>query len=190
MTIVESVVGNAHDPVWQAKLSGLRLDYLALDQREAQKTRFRKTSQAGVELAISVEREVLLRDGDVLLWNEAEGVAVVARIFLCEVMVIRLDGLLAAEPEALASTAVELGRALGIQHCTAVAKGTQIFVPLTVDRIVMASIMRAHAFRDISYDFVPGSNVTLYMAPNESRRLFGGIEGRVATFERCDGEST
>jgi len=51
-------------------------------------------------------------------------------------------------------------------------------VPLTVDRKVMASVMNTHRFEDIRYEFVPGSEVVPYLAPHESRRLFGGAEGQ------------
>ena len=47
-------------------------------------------------------------------------------------------------------------------------------MPLTVDRKVMASVMKTHAFIGITYEFVPGTEVIPYLAPHESRRLFGG----------------
>lgn len=53
-------------------------------------------------------------------------------------------------------------------------KGARIFVPLTVDRKVMASVMKTHAFPRIRYDFRPGIEVIPYMTPHEARRLFGG----------------
>jgi len=65
---------------------------------------------------------------------------------------------------------------LGNQHWPAVVKGTTVFVPLTVDRKVMASVMKTHAFSGISYDFAPGLEIIPYLAPHESRRLFGGAD--------------
>jgi urease accessory protein len=50
-------------------------------------------------------------------------------------------------------------------------------VPLTVDRQVMRSVMKTHGFDGIHYDFVPGSEIVPYLAPHESRRLFGAAEG-------------
>jgi urease accessory protein len=47
---------------------------------------------------------------------------------------------------------------------------------MAVDRKVMASVMKTHAFEGISYDFLPGHEVIPYLAPHESRRLFGGAE--------------
>ena len=54
-----------------------------------------------------------------------------------------------------------------------------MFVPLTVDRKVMASVMNTHRFEEIRYEFVPGGEIVPYLAPHESRRLFGGAEGPV-----------
>ncbi len=54
-------------------------------------------------------------------------------------------------------------------------------MPLTVDRKVMASVMKTHRFEGIRYEFVPGGEIVPYLAPHESRRLFGGAEGPVHT---------
>lgn len=76
-------------------------------------------------------------------------------------------------------TCVELGHALGNQHWPALVKGTCVYVPLTVDRKVMSSVMKTHRFEGIQYSFVPGSEIVPYLAPHESRRLFGAAEGAV-----------
>jgi urease accessory protein len=55
-----------------------------------------------------------------------------------------------------------------------VVKGAKVYVPLTVDRQVMASVMKTHAFTGVTYEFVPGTEVIPYLAPHEARRLFGG----------------
>ena len=107
--------------------------------------------------------------------------AVVAKISLRDVMVIHLDELGALAPEIAMRTCVELGHALGNQHWPALVKGDQVYVPLTVDRKVMASVMNTHRFEGLRYEFVPGGEVVPYLAPHESRRLFGGAEGPVHT---------
>jgi urease accessory protein len=43
----------------------------------------------------------------------------------------------------------------------------------------MSSVMNTHRFEGIRYEFVPGSEIVPYLAPHESRRLFGGAEGPV-----------
>ncbi len=71
------------------------------------------------------------------------------------------------------ATCVELGHALGSQHWPAVVKGRRVYVPLTVARATMASVMSSHGFRAVTYWFVPGEEVVPYLAPQETRRLFG-----------------
>ena len=179
MILIEAVVGNVADATWKARLTDANLDRLALDHWEAQKNRFRKTTSGGTEIAVSLDRGAFLRDGDILLWNEETRTAVVATISLRDVMVIHIDALSSMEPELLLQTCVELGHALGNQHWPALVKGTRVFVPLTIDRKVMASVMNTHRFENIRYEFVPGADIIPYLAPHESRRLFGGAEGSV-----------
>ena len=179
MVIIESVLGNASDPEWAARLSAAAVEPLELDHWEAQKNRFRKKTAGGVEVAVSLDRGAFLRNGDVLLWDAQAARAVVARISLRDVMIVHLDGLAAVAPEIAMRTCVELGHALGNQHWPALVKGNRVYVPLTVDRKVMASVMNTHRFEGIRYEFVPGGEIVPYLAPHESRRLFGGAEGPV-----------
>jgi urease accessory protein len=154
---------------------------LALDHWEAQKNRFRKKTASGTEVAVSLDRGAFLRDGDVLMWDAATARGVVAQISLRDVMIVHLDELAGQTPEISMRTCVELGHALGNQHWPALVKGTRVFVPLTVDRKVMASVMNTHRFEGIRYEFAPGEDIVPYLAPHESRRLFGGAEGPVHT---------
>ena len=181
MILIEKVLGNAGDPVWAARLAAGTVEPLALDHWEAQKNRFRKKTASGVEVAVSLDRGAFLRDGDVLLWDAAMSRAVVARISLRDVMIVDLGELAAQDPEYAMRTCVELGHALGNQHWPALVKGTRVFVPLTVDHRVMASVMKTHRFEGIRYEFVPGDDIVPYLAPHESRRLFGGAEGPIHT---------
>ncbi|MEU8263672.1 urease accessory protein UreE [Micromonospora sp. NPDC048999] len=174
--LVESVLGNTDEPDWQTRLRAARVDQLMLDQWEAQKNRLRKRTTDGVELALSLGRGNRLRDGDVLHWDESASSAIVARIQLGEVMVVDL-GRLAKEPSDVGlRSAVELGHAIGNQHWPAVVKGTRMYVPLTVDRKVMDSVMKTHDLAGISHSFLPGTEVIAYLAPHEARRLFGGAD--------------
>lgn len=179
MILVETVLGNAADAQWAARLAGAAVDSLELDHWEAQKNRFRKKTAGGVELAVSLDRGTFMRDGDVLVWDAAASRAVVARISLRDVMIIHLDGLAPLAPDIALRACVELGHALGNQHWPALVKGNRVFVPLTVDRKVMSSVMNTHRFEGIRYEFVPGGEIVPYLAPHESRRLFGGAEGPV-----------
>ncbi len=171
MQIVEAVLGNIRQPTWEARLATANVDWLSLDQWEAQKNRLRKKTLAGMEIAISLDRGAHVQDGDVLLWEPERSFAVVARVRLSEVMVVEVD--MAQPLELLVRTCIELGHAIGNQHWPAVVKGSQLFVPLTVDRAVMASVMKTHRLEGVTYRFVPGAEVIPYLAPHEQRRLFG-----------------
>jgi urease accessory protein len=194
LILVEAVLGNAADPEWAARLATATVDPLELDHWEAQKNRFRKKTRGGEELAVSLDRGTFMRDGDVLLWDAAATRAVVARISLRDVMIIHLDAMAGEAPELAMRTCVELGHALGNQHWPALVKGSRVYVPLTVDRKVMGSVMNTHRFEGIRYEFVPGGEIVPYLAPHESRRLFGGAEGPVHThtqeqYVAVDGET-
>jgi urease accessory protein len=179
MILIKTVLGNAGDPEWAGRLSGADIDLIEIDQWEAQKSRFRKTTANGAEIAVSIDRGTHIHDGDVLLWNAQAPSALVARIELRDVMIVHLDDLTSLVPELAMRTCVELGHAMGNQHWPALVKDNRVYVPLTVDRKVMASVMNTHRFEGIRYEFVPGREVVPYLAPHESRRLFGGAEGPV-----------
>jgi len=53
-------------------------------------------------------------------------------------------------------------------------KGTKLYIPLTVDKKVMTSVMDTHHFEDITYEFQTGLEVIPFLAPHEIRQLFGG----------------
>ena len=55
-------------------------------------------------------------------------------------------------------------------------RDNKIILPLTVDKKVMTSVMRTHAFPDITYDFHPAEVAIPYLLPHEARRLFGGAD--------------
>lgn len=179
MIVVETVLGNIGDPDWAQRLDAAEIDLLEIGQWEAQKSRFRKRTAKGADVAVSVDRGTYIRDGDVLLWDSQTHVAIVARIELRDVMVVHLDDLLRASPQVAMATCIEIGHAMGNQHWPAVVKGVHVYVPLTVDRKVMASVMNTHHFEGVHYEFVSGRDVVPYLAPHEARRLFGGAEGAV-----------
>jgi urease accessory protein len=174
---VDAVLGHRGEDDWPDLLARTRVDVLHLDQAEAQKSRLRKTTDGGAEVAISLDRGTQLRDGDILHWDQMRGVAIVVRIGLTDVLVIDLSALLDGPREAAMTRCVELGHALGNQHWAAVVKGLRVYVPLTVAGPVMASVMKTHSFEGVTYAFAPGDEVIPYLAPHEARRLFDAAEG-------------
>ena len=174
---VDAILGRAAEDGWPGRLKDTRIDVLLLDQAEAQKSRLRKTTAGGAEVAISLDRGTQLRDGDILFWDEVRRTAIVAQVDLKDVLVIDVSPLLDGPREVAMARCVELGHALGNQHWPAVVKGTRVYVPLTVARAVMASVMKTHSFEGVTYAFAPGAEVIPYLAPHEARRLFGAAEG-------------
>ena len=89
-------------------------------------------------------------------------------------LVIDLSGIKDKDPLDIMRISVELGHAIGNQHWPAVVKGSKVYVPLTVDKKVMLSVMETHHIEGITFDFQPGTDVIPFLAPHEVRRLFGG----------------
>ncbi len=176
MILVENTLGNLRDPVWQERSRDTPVDLLVLEQWEAPKNRLRKASEGGVELAISLPRSEHLHDGDVLHYDEAANVIVAARIALKDVLVIELEGLERLSPTEILRTCFELGHGLGNQHWPAVIKGSTVYVPLSVDQKVMASVMRTHAFDHVKTHFAPGDEIAAKLDAKEVRLLFAGAD--------------
>lgn len=176
MILIEKILGNIKDPHWHEKSHAVQVDSLVLEQWEAPKNRLRKASEGGIELAIALPRDQHLHDGDVLHHDEEKNVIVVARIALKDVLVIELQGLEGLSPQEILATCFELGHGLGNQHWPAVIKGTTVYVPLSVDQKVMASVMRTHAFRHVTTHFAPGEEIAAKLDANEVRLLFAGAD--------------
>jgi urease accessory protein len=128
------------------------------------------------EYAVTLPRNTRLQDGDIILCDEASLRLTLLRMDLNEVMEIDLCPLLGEQPDDIIHTAVALGHSLGNQHWPAVVKGCKVYVPLTVDRKVMSSVMRTHNFANITFSFRNGKEIIPYLSPHELRRLFGGEE--------------
>lgn len=183
MKIYSAIVGNLHAPEWAARAEDADLETIELDQWTAQKSRFAARSDRGAECAVALERHAQLLDGDILEYDPAARRMVVLRIRLNEVMVADLGELAHAQPEEIIHIALELGHAIGNQHWPAVVKGTKVYVPLTVDKKVMESVMRTHRIEHVVCTFQPGEEVIPYLAPHEIRRLFGGASHESRTEE-------
>ena len=91
---VLGIMGRATEDGWPELLAKARVDVLRLDQSEAHKSRLRKATDAGVEVAISLDRGTQLRDGDILWWDAPRRAAIVARVDLNDVLIIDLGALL------------------------------------------------------------------------------------------------
>ncbi len=180
MKVYTQVIGNVHSNEWIEALRSVQIETISLDQWSAQKSRLVAESDRGEQYAIALARGQRLADGDILDYDPEAHRALVVDVKMHEVMVIELDRLVRFTPEYIARTAFELGHAIGNQHWPAVVKGTCVYVPLTVDRKVMESVMRTHAIENVTVTFRRGAEVIPYLAPHEVRRLFGGTDPATA----------
>lgn len=176
MNIYDKIIGNIHSSEWKERLKTADIASVTLDQWTAQKSRFVARGTDGHEYAVALSRNEKVTDGDIIEYLPERGKAVVVRVELSSVLVIDLLGLAAREWQDIMRICIELGHALGNQHWPAVVKGTNVYVPLTVDKKVMQSVMETHHLENITYSFQPGAEVIPYLAPHEVRRLFGGAE--------------
>ena len=174
MEVFTQVLGNTHSPEWAQKLQDVEVISIFLDQWTAQKSRFLGKGDDGVDYPVALARHSQIADGDIVCFNPEEKRAVVLRLALSPVLVIDLSKLAGKTPEDIIRISVELGHAIGNQHWPAVVKGTTVYVPLTVDKKVMLSVLETHHIEDIVFDFQEGTSVIPYLAPHEVRRLFGG----------------
>ena len=160
MILVEQILGNVGEDArlrdlhrrWQAEG---RAETVALTPLEAQKGRLRTATDKGTPLGLSLGRGAALRDGDVLYLDEAQGRIIVARLTPEEVLVITVQP--AASAEALLRVAVQLGHVLGNQHWPVKVEGLSVYVPVSVDKQVMETVLKTYGLQGITYRFEEGS---------------------------------
>ncbi|WP_395755730.1 urease accessory protein UreE [Edwardsiella ictaluri] len=177
MIVISHVLGNVKtDPVWVEKLKAYELDYLTLEHGDMYKNSCRKMTEQGKDLGISLERNSLLADGDVLLCDDKHAYAIIVKLILRDVMIIDLTDLLNFSHEMMLKISFELGHALGNQHWKSIIHESQVFVPLSVSHKVMESVIQTHRFTGIHYRFEKGDSILSCLTPSEARLLFGGAE--------------
>lgn len=173
MEVYTKIIGNTHSPEWQPRLKNATIDYIELDQWNAQKSRLLALGESGKPYAMAFERGVKLSDGDIIAYDSSSGNLSVIRLKMSDVLVIDLSSLEKRPTSEAVALAIELGHAIGNQHWAALVRDNSLMVPLTVDRKVMLSVMRTYNFEGINFAFRPGSEVVPYLTPSEIRSLFG-----------------
>lgn len=173
MEVYTKIIGNTHSPEWQPRLKNATIDYIELDQWNAQKSRLLALGESGKPYAMSFERGVRLSDGDIIAYDSSSGCLSVIKLKMSDVLVIDLSSLEKRPTSEAIALAIELGHAIGNQHWAALVRGNSLMVPLTVDRKVMLSVMRTYNFEGINFAFRPGSEIVPYLTPSEIRSLFG-----------------
>lgn len=188
MKVYSRIIGNINSsPEWKQKLQGVEVDEIFLDQWTAQKSRFLAKGISGREYPVALIRNTQIADGDIIDFDPEAGTAAMLRLELNPVLCIDLAGIADKDPDTIIRTSLELGHAIGNQHWPAVVKGSKVYVPLTVDRKVMLSVMETHNIPGITYEFQKGVDVIPYMAPHEIRRLFGGASHESHSHEHDHG---
>lgn len=160
MIVVEAILGNVGEDMRLGALHRRwraigRAEAVELTPLEAQKGRLRTVTDKGTPLGISLGRGTVLRDGDVLYLNEPEERMIVARLKPEEVLIITLKP--TASAAELFRAAVQLGHVLGNQHWPVKIEGTSVYVPVSVDKQVMETVLRTYDLRGIEYRFAQGS---------------------------------
>jgi urease accessory protein len=181
MEVYTKILGNSHSPEWQSRLSDVSIDYIELDQWNAQKSRLLAVGTSGKAYAMAFERGHRLADGDIIDYNESRAEASIVRLKLGDVMVVDLSALERRPHSEAIALAIEIGHAIGNQHWAALIRGNSLFVPLAVDKKVMLSVMRTYNFDGINFSFHPGREIVPFLSPSEIRTLFGSTapsEGR------------
>lgn len=133
MLEVARILGGADEP----RFAGRRLERLPIAYDEASKSRLRRSTEAGTDVAISVPRGVYLAEGSVL-HDDGERIVVVARRS-APALVVRFGADLDAGE--LVRQAALLGHAFGNQHVPLEVAGREVRIPLTTsEQIARATV--------------------------------------------------
>lgn len=144
------------------------VDTLKLEQWESSKSRIKKKTTLGNELAISLERGQHLHNDDIIFIDNDKKYIVVIDVKLKNVLKISLS--MNSDIE----TIFKLGHALGNQHWPAVLDNNAVYVPLYVDEKIMRSMLRTHNFSDIDVEFMNGDDLARFLPASDLRLLFSG----------------
>lgn len=126
-----------------------KLEEVAIDEREASKSRLRLRTSKGRELGLFLPRGTKITDGDVFALDSEEG-GVLIHLSLQEVMV--LTPLPCPSATERLRRAVRLGHVLGNQHWPVAVVEEQVLVPVSLDRAVMETVLKTHHLT--SYFFI------------------------------------
>lgn len=157
MLVIHHVVGNVHrDPSLRALHDRLAaqgvVETLRIRRWEAQRSRLRRATDSGREIALDLKRGQALQDGDVL-HLEPDGSAMVV-VAVEPQRVLEVEILPPATTDGAIERAVKVGHALGNQHWPVKVDGRRVLVPVLVDEKVMATVLETHGIPGIRYRFL------------------------------------
>ncbi|MFN8201989.1 MAG: hypothetical protein U0S48_05460 [Solirubrobacteraceae bacterium] len=123
----------------EARFAGRTREHVRVTWDEASKRRLRRTTEAGTDVAVTLDRDGYLADGDVLDDDGAR--IVVVRRPLERALVVRLDP--ASDRAVRLRAAVLLGHAFGNQHVPLEVDGDEVRVPVTTSEAIALQTVAA-----------------------------------------------
>ena len=160
MIVVEDILGNTAEDSRLGELCRRwqetgRVEFVELTPLEAQKGRLRTVTDHGTRLGMSVSRGTVLKNGDVLYLSEPEAKMIVVRLKPEGILIVTVRP--AASTEELLKVAVQLGHVLGNQHWPVKIEGMSVYVPVSVDRKVMETVLKTYDLPGIEVRFEHGN---------------------------------
>ncbi|HEY4481600.1 MAG TPA: hypothetical protein VI489_01980 [Candidatus Brocadiaceae bacterium] len=156
MLIINEILGNINTAKEWKKLNDEmsrngQVHTITFSRLESERCRlFKRSQEFNEEMGINLKRGTVLHDGDVLYYKAGEKMFV-AKIEAEEMMVLNFVG--KVSEEAMFEAAVRLGHAIGNQHWQIKVVGKTVFIPLTIDRKVMESVIKTHNIPGVEYIF-------------------------------------
>lgn len=143
-------LGNIHhDPQLQAQVAAWRhqgrLGEVTVDERDARKGRLRIMTDQGQEYGLVLARGTALTSGDVFSLDGEDG-GVLISLSLQELMMLTFRPDLSTEERI--RWAIRVGHVLGNQHWPVAMVGEHICTPVTIDRVVMETVLKTHHVTD------------------------------------------
>lgn len=180
MITVNKIIGNIYSEEWLERVQSCSVEKIRLDHWCSQRSKM-VIDWNGERYAITLDRHSHLKNGDIIFYSPDDNKIVSIEITLNPVMVITLNKVIYKEESRndLIRTCIELGHAIGNQHWPAVVKENKIYVPLTLDRKVMESVMMSHHFNNIEIEFKEGDSLIPYLSPHDIRYLFSTTTNNV-----------
>ncbi len=145
MLVVDEILGDVSD----GRFVGRRIENLPVGWTDAAKSRLRLRTEAGEDVGIALQRGSYLYHGAVLADN-GERIIVVERE-PAEVLIVRFPPELA--PEVVIAAAVRLGQTFGNQHVPVEVDGTDVRIPITTSRQLVADTVNALELDGFSIEF-------------------------------------
>ncbi|MGH9922609.1 MAG: hypothetical protein ACRD38_07640, partial [Nitrososphaerales archaeon] len=130
MITITSVVGNIHSDKKfgdaYKKLEGeKKVERVMLSRMEAQRSRMRKVSDAGSDIAINIENGSVLKHGDILLANENK--LIVVEYEQEDVLGFKIKDELSSDQKT--TVAIKLGHIIGNLHRPICTKDSITYIP-------------------------------------------------------------